>query len=156
MTGDNRNRVSSLKYACCINSWLINGGIIMGTLDLNAVVGLYVLIIPLFVLNFPQDQSLGVYFLILMAAPIYGFSLEENTKKTILSFTNCDNHTNEIAICQNTYSLELLPLTPLHITLLILHQFYFLHFIFQHLQFYSRNLFTYTHTIDPSFAQKAI
>ena len=93
----------------------------MGTFKLIVVVGLYVLIIPLFFLNWPWDQSLGVQLLISMAAPIYGSSLEENTKKTILSFTNCDNHTNEIAICQDTYSLELLSLTPLHITLLILH-----------------------------------
>lgn len=93
----------------------------MGTFKLTVVVGHYVLIIPLFALNWPWDQSLGVELLISMDAPIYGSSLEENTKKTILSFTNYDNHTNEIAIFQNTYSLELLPLTPLHITLLILH-----------------------------------
>ncbi len=48
----------------------------MGTLDLNAVVGLYVLIIPLFALNWPWDQSLGVYLLMYMAAPIHGSSLE--------------------------------------------------------------------------------
>ena len=92
-----------------------------GTLKLTAVVGLYVLIIPLFALNWPWDQSLGVKLLISMAAPIYDSSLEENPKKTILSFTDFDNHTNEIAICQDTYSLELLSLTPLHINLLILH-----------------------------------
>jgi hypothetical protein len=56
-----------------------------------------------------------------MVASIYDSSLEEKTKKNILSLTNCDNNTNEIAICQETYSLKLLLLTPFHITLLILH-----------------------------------
>lgn len=102
----------------------------MGTFKLTSVVGLYVLIIILFILKQPWDQSLGVQLLISMATPIYGSSLEENTKKTILSFIHCDNHTNEIEICQDTYSLEVLSLTPLHITLLILHYFYFLHFNF--------------------------
>lgn len=59
-------------------------------------------------------------------AHIYGYTYRwllsrRNTKKTIMSFTNCDNHTNEIAICQKNYSLELLHLTPLHLILLILH-----------------------------------
>ena len=53
----------------------------MGTLDLNAVVGLYVLIIPLFALNWPWDQSLVVYLLMFMDAPIYGSSLEETVKR---------------------------------------------------------------------------
>ena len=46
----------------------------MGTLDLNAVVGLYVLIIPLFALHWPWDQSLVVYLLMSMATPSYGSS----------------------------------------------------------------------------------
>ena len=41
-----RSRIPSLRNICSINSWLINRGIIMGTLDLNVVVGLYVLIFP--------------------------------------------------------------------------------------------------------------
>ena len=53
----------------------------MGTLDLNAVVGLYVLIIPLFALNWPWDEPLGVYLRISMATPIYGSSLEETLKR---------------------------------------------------------------------------
>ena len=93
----------------------------MGTLDLNAVVGLYVLIIPLFALNWPWDQSLGVYLLMYMAAPIHGSSLEEIIRRLSLCFTNCDNQPNEIVICLNTYPLELLHLTPFHLTLLILH-----------------------------------
>ena len=106
----------------------------MGTLDLNAVVGIYVLIIPLFTLNWPCDQS-GLYLLMYMAAPIHGSSLEETIKRLSLCFTNCDNQPNEIAICHNTYSLELLhftslQLTLLYCTLLFLHLFYTLHFIF--------------------------
>ena len=65
---------SQVLDICCINSWLINGGIIMGTLDLNAVVGLYVLMIPLFALHWPWDQSLVVYLLMSMATPSYGSS----------------------------------------------------------------------------------
>ena len=72
---------SQVLDICCINSWLINGLIIMGTLDLNAVVGLYVLIIPLFALHWPWDQSLEVYLFMYMAAPIYGSSLEEILKR---------------------------------------------------------------------------
>ena len=49
----------------------------MGTLKLTAVVGLYVLINPLFAQKRPWDQSLGVYFHGYSAAPIYGSSLEE-------------------------------------------------------------------------------
>ena len=71
----------------------------MGTFKLTAVVGLYVLIIPLFALNWPWDQSLGVYLLMYMAAPIHGSSLEETIKRLSLCFTNYDNHTNEVAIC---------------------------------------------------------
>ena len=52
----------------------------MGTFKLTAVVGLYVLIIPLFALNWPWDQSLGVYLHMYMATPIYGSSLEETLK----------------------------------------------------------------------------
>jgi hypothetical protein len=74
------------------------------------VVGIYVLTILLFVLNRPWEQSLVVQLLISMVAPIYDFSLEETLENTILSFTNCDNHTNEIAVCEETYSLELLHL----------------------------------------------
>jgi hypothetical protein len=48
----------------------------MGTLDIHAVAGLYVLIIPLFALNLPWDQSLGAYLLMYMATPIHGSSLE--------------------------------------------------------------------------------
>jgi hypothetical protein len=55
----------------------------MGTLDLNVVVGDYVLIIPLFALNWPLDQSLGVYLRMYMAAPIHDSSLEETIKRTI-------------------------------------------------------------------------
>ena len=86
----------------------------MGTLDLIAVVGLYVLIIPLFALNWPWDQSLGVYFLMYMDAPIHGSSLEETIKRLSLCFTNCDNQPNEIVICLNIYFLELLHFTSLH------------------------------------------
>ena len=87
----------------------------METLYLNAVVGLYVLIIPLFALSWPWDQSLGVYLLMYMAAPIHGSSLEETIKRLSRCFTNCDNQMNEIAIFLNNYSLELLH-TPLHHT----------------------------------------
>jgi hypothetical protein len=55
-------------------------GIIMWAIDLNAVVGLYVLTISLFSLNWPWDQSLGVYLLIYMVAPIHGSSLQETVK----------------------------------------------------------------------------
>ena len=88
-------------------------GIIMGTLDLNVVVGLYVLIIPLFALNWPWDQSLGVYLLMSMAAPNYGSSLEEIIKRLCMCFTNCDYQTDEITICLNIYSLEKLVITSL-------------------------------------------
>ena len=64
--------MSQFLDSCCINSWLINGGITMGTFKLTVVVGLYVLIIPLFVLNWPWDQSLVVYLLMFMAAPFFG------------------------------------------------------------------------------------
>ncbi len=111
--------MSQFLDSCCINSWLINrGGITMGTFKLTAVVGLYVLIIPLFVLNWPWDQSLVVYLLMFMATPIYGSSLEETIKILSLRFTNYANHTNKVAICQNTYSLELLHFTSSHFTLL--------------------------------------
>jgi hypothetical protein len=54
-------------------------------------------------------------------AHVYGCTyswtlLRRNIKNTILSFTNCDNHTKEIVIFLNTYSLELLHLTPFHFT----------------------------------------
>ena len=86
----------------------------MGTLDLNTVVRLYVLIIPLFALNLPWDQSLGVYLLMYIAAPIHGSSLEETIKRLSLCFTNCDNQPNEIVIYLNIYFLELLHFISLH------------------------------------------
>ena len=87
----------------------------MGTLDLNAVVGLYVLIIPLLALNWPWDQSLGVYLLMYMAALIHDSTLEETIKRLSLCFTNCDNQPNEIVIFLNNYSLESVSYT--HLTL---------------------------------------
>ena len=97
--GYDRNHVPILGYACYINSWLINGGITTGTFKLTAVVGLYVLLIPLLALNWPWDQSLGLCLRIFMATPIYGSSLEETIIRLYLCFTNYDNHTNEVAIC---------------------------------------------------------
>ena len=67
--------MSQFLDSCYINSWLINGGITMGTFKLTAVVGH-----PLLALNWPWDQSLVVYLLMFMAAPIYGSSLEETPK----------------------------------------------------------------------------
>ena len=49
----------------------------MGTLKLTVVVGLDVLITPLFARKRPWDQSLGVYLHGYTTAPIYGSSLEE-------------------------------------------------------------------------------
>jgi hypothetical protein len=109
-------------------------GIIIGTFKFTAVVGLYVLIIPLFAFNWPWDQSLGVYLLISMSTPIYGSSLEETIKRLSLCFTNYDNHTNKVAvlfivlyfscIC---YSTQIRTLTPLcYSTLLHFISFYFI------------------------------
>ena len=56
-----------------------------------------------------------------------------------MSFTNCDNYTNETTICLNYHSFEYSTLfhTPLPQPLLYLHQFYFtcIVFYFQHFSF---------------------
>ena len=90
-------------------------------------------------------------------AHVYGYTYlwllpRRNSKKTIMSFTNCDNHTNEIAICLNTCSLELLHFTSLHLIAFYFIALYLSCILISALVVHSRNLFTHTHTVDPSFA----
>jgi hypothetical protein len=79
--GADRNLVLILKYARSITMVNQTGVFTMGTFTLTMVAGLYVLIIPMFILNWPLDQSLVVYLLMFMAAPIYDSSLEETLKR---------------------------------------------------------------------------
>ena len=84
-----------------------------------------------------------------MATPIYGSSLEETIKRLSLCFTNYDNHTNEVAICQNTYSLELLHFISLYFTALYFSCISFTHCIlFLALVLQQKPLHTHTHHIS--------
>jgi hypothetical protein len=51
--------VFQVLYACYINSWLINGVIYLGTIELKEVVGYVCLNESISIFTWPRDQSLG-------------------------------------------------------------------------------------------------
>ena len=72
-----------------------------------------------------------------MATPIYGSSLEETIKILSMCFTNCDNQTNEITICPNNCSLELLPFTLLAFTFIVFTLLAIVYFLYLLSELYS-------------------